>query len=195
MNQRTGLLPRGRGQGLELRLDFVRPELVWIECSHALTQAADVGETLRGEDFLHGRLVKREILVEEVAHPVRQLAPHLDLFLHNREGGSEVGVVELVRQDVVFLQDGDSHRLERVQLQRAEVLAVDPEKLVRIEPRVGAIDLRQVELGDDLLDGDDLAIVLGRPAEQAEVVPHRGGQVALVDVVLDRGARVALAHL
>jgi hypothetical protein len=142
-----------------------------------------------------GRRVEGKILVEKVAHPLGQLAADLDLLLHDGERGAEIGVVVLVGQDAGPLQDRDGEGLERALFHGAKILAVDPEKLVRVEARVGAVDLRQVELRDHFLDGNDLAIVLGRPAEQAEIITHRGGQITLVDVILDRSAGVALAHL
>ena len=44
-------------------------------------------------------------------------------------------------------------------------------------------------------DRNFLAIVLGRPAEQAEIIHHRFRRVTFVHVGRERGALVALAHL
>ena len=72
---------------------------------------------------------------------------------------------------------------------------MDPMKLVEIEPRVVPQNLGEIEYLDDLLQRHHLAIVLGRPAEQTEVIHNRFGREAFLHVTRQRRALVAFAHL
>ena len=67
--------------------------------------------------------------------------------------------------------------------------------LALVETGVGLVDRGDLELADDLFDRQYFLAVGGRPAEQAEVVAHGGGQVAALLVFLDEGALVAFGHL
>ena len=57
-----------------------------------------------------------------------------------------------------------------------------------VERGRGVRDAVEVERGDDLVDVHHLAAVVGRPAEQREVVDERLGQVAGVAELLDATA-------
>ena len=86
-------------------------------------------------------------------------------------------------------------RLEFLIAQFAYVFASQPVQLVHVEARVVTENLRQIKTLDDLRQRQLLAIVLGRPAEQAEIVHHRRRQITAVHVSRKRRALVALAHL
>ena len=60
---------------------------------------------------------------------------------------------------------------------------------------LGAADVGDVEALDQLLGAHDRGVVLGPPAEQGEVVAHRGRQVARVAQLLHAGGAVALGEL
>ena len=67
--------------------------------------------------------------------------------------------------------------------------------LVHVVGGGAPVDVGQVEALDDFLDVEDLAVVLGRPAQQAEIVDDGLGGEAFGDVAAHRRALVALAHL
>ena len=75
------------------------------------------------------------------------------------------------------------------------MLVVHPLQFLQIKPSIGPIDLRQIKALDDFAQRHHLRIVLGRPAEQAQIIGHRTGHIAGLLPALQRGAFVALAHL
>src|SRR6266568_5714402 len=66
-----------------------------------------------------------------------------------------------------------------------------------IHYRVGTVDALESESGGKLLEGEELAVVLGRPAEQAEEVDEGLGQEAGIAISCDAddGAGAALGEL
>ena len=84
---------------------------------------------------------------------------------------------------------------ETVIVDVAQVFAIEPVQLLEIELRVVPENLRQVEQLDDFAHRHLLAIVLRRPAEQAEIIQHRLRRVTVLGVMGERSAGVALAHL
>jgi hypothetical protein len=76
-----------------------------------------------------------------------------------------------------------------------EVLRVEPIALLEVELRALPIDVGEVKSLDHFLQVHLLAIVLGTPAEQAEVVSYRLRCVPALDVTRHCRALVALAHL
>ena len=79
--------------------------------------------------------------------------------------------------------------------QPPDPLAVEPLEPLAIEDRAALVHLPDVEALDDLVERQDLLLGAGRPAEQREVVDERLGDEPLVDVGVDRGLALALAHL
>ena len=117
------------------------------------------------------------------------------LLLDHREDFLQAGVGHLGVDDAGVRQHRAGERGELGRGQRAERLHVDVRHLPLVEPGVGLVHGADLELRDDVGDGQDLAPVRGRPAEQAEVVAHGLGEVAALLVFLDEGAPVALGHL
>ena len=134
----------------------------------------------------------REVVGQEVAHEGRQVLELAQLLLHDGEDGAEVGArgAQAGRLEAGRGEPGELGRGEG-----AEGGLVDGRHLALVEAGVGLVDVPELELRDDVGDGQDLAPVLRRPAQQAEVIAHRLGQVAAVAVLLDEGAAVALGHL
>src|SRR5437016_898415 len=75
------------------------------------------------------------------------------------------------------------------------VFVIQPLQLIHVEAGVMPEDLRKIKNLDDLLDGKLLAVVLGRPAEQAEIIHDRFRSETLLHIVAERSAEGALAHL
>ena len=117
----------------------------------------------------------------------------LDLFFDQREGGEEGFAGAVV--DAGALDEGETQVGKALEGHLDEVLAVHPETFVEVEAGAAPVDVFQFEEFDDLLDGEDFAVVLRRPSEETKVIAHRLGRVALRDVILHTGALVALAHL
>ena len=89
-------------------------------------------------------------------------------------------------------QRGAGELLDR---QAADVLAVHPLELLRVEAGGRMVDARDVELGDDLLDVEDLAVVFRRPSEQRQVVHQGMREISGVAVLLDVLRAVPLRQL
>ena len=68
-------------------------------------------------------------------------------------------------------------------------------EFVGIERRRAASDVFEKEDPDDFVDVDFLAIVLGRPAKQTQIVAHSRREITAPGVILHPSAFVALAHL
>ena len=77
----------------------------------------------------------------------------------------------------------------------AQVLAVHPLQLLRIEDRRLFLQPVGREQLDHLFERHHLAISPGRPAEEREEIDHRARQDPLVAVIADRGRPVSLAQL
>ena len=67
-------------------------------------------------------------------------------------------------------------------------------QFVGIERRGAAPNAREIKNSDDLVDIHFFTVVLGRPAEQTEIIAHRCREIAAPDVIFDARAFVALAH-
>ena len=68
-----------------------------------------------------------------------------------------------------------------------DVLAVEPLELVIVEHGRRLADTADVEDLAQLSEGEYLAVLLGAPAQQGDVVDDRLGQIAVVDQVLKAG--------
>ena len=73
-------------------------------------------------------------------------------------------------------------------------LALDPEELVRVVAGGRAVDPVERELLDQLGAGEDLLAAVEAPAQARQVVHHRVGQVALVDVLVEPDRPVAASR-
>src|SRR5215472_18093032 len=67
-------------------------------------------------------------------------------------------------------------------------------QFVRIERGRAAANVLQVENPDNLVNVQLLTIVLGRPAEQAEIIADSFRKITASEVVIHTSAFVALAH-
>ena len=92
-------------------------------------------------------------------------------------------------------QEGAQPVDQLVGRQPTDPLAVQPEQPVAVEHGAALLDRRKVETLFELLQGEDLLLGAGRPAEEREVVDQRLRQEALGAVVRDRRLGLALAHL
>jgi hypothetical protein len=79
--------------------------------------------------------------------------------------------------------------------QFAHVFAIEPGALREVEGRILAMDFLQLEEPDDFLERNFFPIVLRRPAEETEIIADRFGEKTILDVCVQTGACVALAHL
>ena len=93
---------------------------------------------------------------------------------------------------------------ELVDGQGADVLGVEPDGLgiegvffSEVDDGVGAVDAFEGESGGELVEGEELAVVFGRPAEEAEEVDEGLGQEAGIAIGgdADDGAVLALGEL
>jgi hypothetical protein len=73
-------------------------------------------------------------------------------------------------------------------------LPVEPKAFVEIEDGVPSVDRSQLEKLKNFLEREHLAVVLGRPAEQAEVVADRFRRVTALDKVGHARAAIPLAE-
>ena len=84
---------------------------------------------------------------------------------------------------------------ETIRGQLPDVFVIEPLQLIHVEPGIVAQDLGQIENLDDILDGQLFAVVLGRPAEQAQIVHHRFRSEPFLHVGAERCAESTLTHL
>ena len=95
-----------------------------------------------------------------------------------------------ISQRLVKIRRSDSGKL--LVGHRLDVLAVEPLELVVIEYGRRFADSRDVKDPAQLVEGKNLLIILGAPAEQGDIVDNRLGQIAVLDQILKAGGAVAL---
>src|ERR1035437_5914728 len=150
---------------------------------------------LRHEIFFGGLSVVFNRVGEIEAGVGGQFAEGLDLAPAGVERGFDVVNVELVGINARLGERVDGEFVETVAGQFAAVFALQPDEFLKIELGVVPENLREVEAFDDFGERNFFEIILGRPAEQAEVIVHGFGQKTFVEIRRERGAAVALAHL
>ena len=111
------------------------------------------------------------------------------------ERGFDVGHRQRVGVQPGLGEGVDGEFVEAVGGEFAAVFALQPDEFLEIEPGVVPENLRQVEAFDDIGEGKFFGVVLGRPAEEAEVIDNGFGQKSVVEVAGEGRALVALAHL
>ncbi len=139
--------------------------------------------------------VDRELLLvdEEEVHLLHQRADrHGTLLTDSQRAAEDVGI-EAVPE--AFPGGREDTAFELVEVEAAHPFAVHPVQLLVVEEGRRMDDAGEVELRDELVAVQDLAAVLGPPAEQREVVEHRLRQVAGVAELLERDGAVALGEL
>ena len=57
------------------------------------------------------------------------------------------------------------------------------------------MDLLEIEQAHDFVDLQFFAVILWRPAQEAEIIAHRFGKIAAVDVSVEARPLIALTHL
>ena len=97
--------------------------------------------------------------------------------------------------DLCFLEEWSRELDESIDGHLRDVLAVQPKTLVEIESSIAPIDFFELEKLYHFIDVDLFAIVFRRPAEEAKIIAHGFGGIALLDISGDARARIALAHL
>ena len=145
------------------------------------------------ERFLHGFFFKSEIFGEEETDPVGDFVELLGLLFDDRQHGLEGFRAAVV--DARFFDEREAQLGEPFEAHADEILDVDPVAFVEVKRGVAAVELGEIEELRDFGDVDDLAVVLGRPAEQTEVVANGFRGVAFFHIPRDGRALVALAHL
>ena len=148
-----------------------------------------------------GRVVGRELVEEEEVGGGDGIAQQLDALADERRDGEQ-----LLRR---WRRSRPGRRragvaAELLDGQGADVLGVEPdgfgiEGIVfrEIDDGVGAVDAFEREGRGELVESEELAVVFGRPAEQAEEVDESLGQKARVAIGgdADDGAVLALGEL
>ena len=124
----------------------------------------------RHEIFFRGFGVVIKFVAEIKTGVSGQFAEQFEFALAGVERGLDVGQGKRVGIHAGFGKGVDGEFVKAVAGQFARVFALQPEELFVIEPRVVPENLRQVEAFDDFGAGQFFAIVLGRPAEQAEII-------------------------
>ena len=103
-----------------------------------------------------------------------------------------------------LIEKGLEARAELLDGQGADVLAVEMDRLRiegilfrKVDDGVGAIDILESESGGEFFEGEEFAVVFGRPAEQAEEVDEGLGQEAGIAIGgdADHGPVLALGEL
>ena len=145
------------------------------------------------QGFFHRLRIECKILGEQKPDPRGHIAEVFHLRLHDRERAHErffsaVGHAGLVHERLRQLRETREPHGE-------DVLAVQPKTFVEVENRIPAVDFFEVEEREDFRDIEPFAVVAGRPAEQAQVIRHSLGRVALVEEIGDARAAVAFAEL
>ena len=128
--------------------------------------------------------------VEEV-DLLGDLAQHLGALLE--KGGDGRGVVAFVLH---ALADPGLRRLGKgLGGHGADVFGVEVAQLFDVKDGGGLGDAGQVKDLLELVQGEDLLLAPGAPAQQGDVVDDRVGEEALGDQILVGGVAVALGHL
>ena len=165
-----------------------------FEAGQAVAEDVEAFEgSVGAEGFFDTGFVVGVIVVEEKFDPGGDVGEVFDFFFDQRERGEE-GLAGAV-VDAGLVDEGEAQVGKAFEGHLDEVLAVHPKTFVEVEAGAAAVDIFQLEDVDDFFDGEDFAVVLRRPTEEAEVVAHGFRGVALFDVALHAGAGVALAHL
>ena len=146
--------------------------------------------------FLPRRGVDLELVVgdEEERHLVGDLHERRRPLLGQLDRGFEPRDLAAGRR-TACAANGNTADSEVGDRQRPDVLAVHPLELLRIERGGRRVHPIELELGDDLVERQDLASVFRPPAEQREVVEQRGRQISGVAVLLHRHRAVPLRQL
>ena len=98
-----------------------------------------------------------------------------------------VGAVHGVGQQPGALQERNRAGHPLIEGQLAHVFAGQPVEFVRVEAGRRVVDTLQAEVGDHHVQRDELALVVQRPAEPAQVVDQRRRQVTQLPIKGHRG--------
>ncbi len=155
--------------------------------------------TLGGDQL--GRVVGGEVLQKEEVGGPDGIAQQLDALANERSDGEQF----LGRgAEAGLLEEGLEAGAELLDGQGADVFGIEPDGfgvewvfLSEIDHGVGAVDGLEREGRGELVEREELAVVLGRPAEEAEEVDESLRQEAGVAVGgdADDGAMAALGEL
>lgn len=182
-----------RGGGFENGLDAVRVERA--ECRQSGAQFFHAGFVFRDE-LLFGRFGIRGIIVAEVELRSQRRVDELLLFLAIcGECASDVFLGERAGFDARLVEFAQAEGVPFGCGGGLQILGVHPLHLHHVESGVAAQDAGQIEALNDLLEGDDLAVIFRGPAEEAEVIHHGFRQEETVHVGVHGSADIALAHL
>ena len=181
VDQRVEMTGERREFGGHVRLPGKFAEGLFVNARRGIEQHAEVIETLRRAAHLG---------LDERAQGIQRRACEM------RTERGEARLVALI----VFIrrhrgEPRTARRHEGLRTLRLEILAVHPAAFLHVELRIVVIEMLPVEERLHVRDGHDLAVILGRPAEQAEIIPHRLRNELPLHVKADRRALVALAHL
>ena len=125
----------------------------------------------------------------------RQLIEGIDLSFARLQRVADVFLWKIIKLYIGRLQLRDRQIVKFRVVQFACIFTIQPMEFVGIESRRATPDVSEFENPDDLVDIDFLAVVLGRPAKQTQIVAHSCREIAAPDVVLHARAFVAFAHL
>ena len=99
-------------------------------------------------------------------------------------------------------EEGLEAGAELVDGECADVLGVEPDGLrvervvfSEVDDGVGAVDGLESESGGELVESEELAVVLGRPAEEAEEVYEGLGEEAGIAIGSDADDGLSLIHI
>ena len=127
-----------------------------------------------------GRVIRGKLVDKEKIGGGDSIAKQLDALANQRGDGEEpfgrrmeAGPLEERLQFAAELLDGKGADVFSVQ---PYGLGIERIFLSEIDDGVGAVDALKRESGDELVEGEELAVVLGRPAEKAEEVDECLGQ-------------------
>src|SRR5688572_9267464 len=170
---------------------------------HLREPPARRAQDIRGSGSVLPVLMNRLLLVQNIGGKVRRGLPH-DVADRPRANLEEIDQREIPvtsRRKLVRRGDGrvEHHRgddrLELDRRRKAEMLAVHPLELLRIEDRRLLLQPVGREELDHFAERHHLAIAARRPPEKRQEIHHRARQNSLMAIVPDRSSPVPLAEL
>ena len=100
-------------------------------------------------------------------HHVRNIRPDLDTRAHHL---GDLAQVEVLRDG--FFQPGLCQRIEGFGIHRLEILSIHPAELCVVKDRGRTSHAVVIKLVNELLQGENLAVTVGGPAEKGDKVDH-----------------------
>src|SRR5688572_19896905 len=185
MHEHACLNAELRGRRLQSRLQTDRLKIA--KRGERFANGEEVRLVLRNEMLRDAFRVVLEIVDEIETGIGGQLGEELELALTGLERGADVISRKLRQIEPGFFQRFSPQFLEAIVPQLADIFAVEPDAFIEIERGIFAMDLLELEQSHHFIELKLFAVILGRPAEQTEIIADGFGEITAFDVSIQAG--------